>query len=41
MRLVLMIDQVDGERPTAKVELTRDGDGVIATTTASAFPTRC
>jgi hypothetical protein len=37
MRLVLVIEQIDGGLPTANVELIKDGDGVIATATASAF----
>jgi hypothetical protein len=37
MRLVLVIEQIDGELPTANVELIKNGDGVIATATASAF----
>lgn len=37
MRLVLVVEQVDGDMPTANVELIKDGDGVIATATASAF----
>jgi hypothetical protein len=37
MRLVLVIEQINGGLPTAKVELIKDGHGVIATATASAF----
>lgn len=37
LRLVLVVEQIDGGLPTANVELIKDGDGVIATATASAF----
>jgi hypothetical protein len=37
MRLVLVVEQVDGAMPSADVELIRDVDGVIASATTSAF----
>jgi hypothetical protein len=37
VRLVLVIEQINGALPTARVELIRNGDEVIATATASAF----
>jgi hypothetical protein len=37
MRLVLVVEQIGGDMRSAKVELIKDGDGVIATATASAF----
>jgi hypothetical protein len=37
VRLVLVIEQIDEGLPTANVELIKNGDGVIATATASAF----
>jgi hypothetical protein len=37
VRLVLIIEQVDDDMPTAKVELIKNGSGVIASATASAF----
>jgi hypothetical protein len=37
MKLVLIVEQTDGDMPTASVELFRDGGGPSATATASAF----
>jgi hypothetical protein len=37
VRLVLVIEQINDEMLTANVELIRDGDGVIASATMSAF----
>jgi hypothetical protein len=37
MRLVRVVEQVDGAMPSADVELIRDRDGVIASATTSAF----
>jgi hypothetical protein len=37
VRLVLIIEQVDDDMPTAEVELIKNGNCVIATATASAF----
>jgi hypothetical protein len=37
VRLVLIIEQVDDDMPTVKVELIKNGSGVIASANASAF----
>jgi hypothetical protein len=37
VRFVLVVETADGEMPSANVELYKDGEGVIATATASGF----
>jgi hypothetical protein len=37
VRLVLVVETADGDMPSANVELYKDGEGMIATATASGF----